>query len=110
MSWLDSLKHAFAIDHEGERTFTDEERALAGRIAEKIVGRQMTTPALLFLESARPLNFLGSQALAVFEPMVGGLVSGDDYAHLRRLLEKRGSVDLLLDAIEAAEKESAKNR
>ncbi|MBZ0270997.1 hypothetical protein K8I61_03105 [bacterium] len=103
MSVFDKLRHAFAIDPKADATFSDEERALCRRVADKVVARGMGVPALLFLESARPLNFLGSQALAFFEPIVKGFFDFESYTRFRVILERRGSVELLLEALEAAE-------
>ncbi|MCL4234837.1 MAG: hypothetical protein KJ042_09995 [Deltaproteobacteria bacterium] len=100
-------KNAFAVETADEAEFTDAERDLARRVARKIVDRGLGLPGLLFIESARPLNFVGSQALAYFEPIVRGLVDWDDYTRFRVMLERRGSVELLLGAIETAEAERA---
>lgn len=98
-------KNAFAVETADEADFTDEERDLARRVAQKIVDRGLGLPGVLFIESARPLNFVGSQALAYFEPIVRGLVDWDDYTRFRVMLERRGSVELILGAIESAEAE-----
>ena len=96
-------KHAFAIDEKAEHTFTDEERELIRRLADKIVGYGLAVPGILFIESARPLNFITSQAMAWFEPIIKGLFSWDDYEKFRLVLERRGSVELIIKAIEDAE-------
>jgi hypothetical protein len=96
-------KNAFAIDKEREYTFTAEETDLCDRVAKKIVGHGMAIPAILFIETARPMNYLGSQAMAFFEPIVKGLLTWDDYTRFRLILERRGSIDLLLGAVERAE-------
>ncbi len=101
----ESWKNAFAVEPADAADFTDEERDLARRVARKIVDRGLGLPGVLFIESARPLNFVGSQALAYFEPIVRGLVDWDDYTRFRVMLERRGSVELILDAIESAEAE-----
>jgi hypothetical protein len=61
----------------------------------------MTVPAILLLESMKPLSFLGSQALHFFEPMVRSLFSVPDYDRVAALLERRDSVEALLVRIEA---------
>lgn len=101
----ESWKNAFAVETADAADFTDEERDLARRVARKIVDRGLGLPGVLFIESARPLNFVGSQALAYFEPIVRGLVDWDDYTRFRVMLERRGSVELILGAIESAEAE-----
>jgi len=81
-------KNAFAIDKEREQAFTEEEKDLCDRIAKKIVGYGLALPGILFFESARPLNFIGSQALAFFEPVVRGIFSWEDYTRFRDLLAR----------------------
>ena len=101
---IDSLRHAFAVEGDQEASdFDDEERALADRVAAFIVRRRMTAPAVMLLESSRPLNFLGSQLLAFLAPYATLLFSADEYDHFVRFLEKRSSVDLILDSIAKAE-------
>jgi hypothetical protein len=60
----------------------------------------METPTLFILEAAKPLNYLGSQAMAFFEPVVRGLFAAHDYGRVRRILERRQSVETLLQEIE----------
>ena len=76
----------------------------------------MTVPAILFLESVKPLSFLGSQALLFFEPMVRAFFAVPDYDRVAALLERRESLEALLVRIEArderarAEEREAKER
>lgn len=100
---LDSLRHAFAVKDEEAGDFDAEERQLAERVATFIVRRRMTAPAVMLLESGRPLNFLGSQLLAFLSPFATLLFSSEEYDRFVRFLEKRSSIDLILDAIEEAE-------
>jgi len=107
MSRLDRLRqglsHAFAV--EGTVEFSDEERALAERLAEFVVRRRMTAPALMALESSRPLNFIGSQVLAFFQPLLTLVFNPEDCDRFVKLLEKRQSVDLVIDTITQRENE-----
>lgn len=99
------LKHAFSMEPYYE-PLTPEELALLDRIARFIVRRHMTAPALLFLEMASPLNYVGSQAMAFFEPVVRSLFSATEYMELRRILERRQSVEVLMQRIEATQAEA----
>ena len=63
----------------------------------------MTVPAILFLESVKPLSFVGSQALYFFEPMVRALFSVPEYERFAALVERRENIELLLVKIEARE-------
>jgi len=107
MSWPERARtawsHAFALDEGTD--FSAEERALVGRLADFVVRRRMTTPALMALESSRPLNFIGSQALAFFAPLLNLVFSPADCDRLIQLLEKRQSVDLIIETIVHRENE-----
>lgn len=91
------LAHAFAIGT--DRGFSAEDQALLARLADAIVARRMGAPATLFLESLRPLNFMGSQALVFLEPFVRPRTP--DYRRLAELLESRAAIGKLVEAIEA---------
>jgi len=80
-------------------TFDVEEEALARRVADFIVRRRMVAPALMVLESGRPLNFVGSQVLVFLSPFLTFIFSRDEYDGFARFLEKRRSVDVLIDMI-----------
>ncbi len=62
----------------------------------------MQTAAIFFLESIKPLGFVSSQALRFFQPLVE-IVTRDatSYARFAAILERRGSVELLLRRLEA---------
>ncbi|MCK5223190.1 hypothetical protein KAR04_00335 [Candidatus Calescamantes bacterium] len=88
--------------------FTDEELRVAGKAAKFIVDRGFATPALLFIELNRPLNYVGSQVLALFEPFIQAFVMTNDYPAFVNFLEKRESVDKMLELIEALDEEQRK--
>ena len=90
--------HAFAVDNP-EEAWTPEDRELVARLAGFVVRRRMTAPALMVLETGRPLNFIGSQVLAFLAPFMTLVFSPAEYDRFVKLLEKRRSVDLLIDAI-----------
>lgn len=98
-SWRRRLKQAFSLERY-EEPLTDQERRLLEKIAAAILRRRLETPALFILESAKPLNYLGSQAMAFFEPVVRGLFAATDYGRVRRILERGHSVEFLLQEIE----------
>ena len=77
-----------------------EDQAVFDRLARWIVERRLETPALLFLESSRPLSFVGAQAMHFFHPLASVLFTGPDYGRLARLLEDRANLSILLDTIE----------
>ena len=51
-----------------DKALTPEEQELLNRVAAKIVQKQMTVPAILFLESVKPLNWIGSQVMVFLDP------------------------------------------
>ncbi len=81
-------------------TLPAEEDAVLDKVAHKVVEKQMAVPAIVFLESVKPLNFIGSQAMVFFEPIVQALFNFKDYDTFRQALEKRQSIEILLQKIE----------
>ena len=99
--FLAALHHAFAVEASG--TLSADDLAMLDRMARAVVQRRMAGPALVLLESLRPLNYVGSQCLYFLEPLVGSFVSTSDYDRMARILEQRESIPHLIDAIEAQE-------
>ena len=87
-------------DDSSKATLPEEEEAVLDKVAKKVVERRMALPAILFLESVKPLNYIGSQALVFFEPIVQSVFNFRDYDNLRSALEKRHSIEILLLRIE----------
>ena len=65
-----------------------------------MVALRMTVPAILTLESVKPLSFVGSQALYFFEPMVRAFFTVPDYERFAALVERRDTLEALLVKIE----------
>ncbi|MDI6840380.1 MAG: hypothetical protein QMD71_06000 [bacterium] len=103
MSILNSLKRAFAIKEEDTKLTSDESELLK-KIAKGIVDKRLTVPAITFLESVKYLNFIGSQVLLFFEPIVQSILPTQVYGRIQKVLEKRESVEYLIQAIEKLEK------
>ena len=68
---------------------------LIERVARRIERRGLVAPAVLFLETMKPLSFLGGQMLYLAQPILGR--SAAEYAGL---LEDPGSVERLLARLE----------
>lgn len=81
--------------------FPEEELVVIEKVARKVVDKGMTVPAILFLESVKPLNFISAQAMIFFEPIVQTIFNIRDYNTFRTALEKRPSIELLIQKIEA---------
>ncbi len=89
------------LDTEDYNSDTPEEiEDLARRIARKIVERDLTVPAIMFLESIKPVSFLGSQMLVFANPVISLLVQSGDYYRFVRMIEDRENVEKLTVAIE----------
>jgi len=85
-----------------EAALDDDDRALLDKLADGIARRRLTTAALFFLESMKPLGFLGSQAMRFLQPIIQIIwTSPDSYDRLARILERRGSIELLCRRLEA---------
>jgi len=87
--------HAFALSP-AETTFTPEDLALLEKVAHLITRRGMALPALLFLESLGPLNFLGSQVLHGLRPFLELVCDTMEMDRLAVLLERRESIPRLM--------------
>jgi|SRR6185295_14028641 len=96
----EELSHAFSIKSEAEM-FTAEDLALLDRIADAVVKRGMTAPAMIFLESLGPMNFLGSQALYFLAPIVEWALNAKEVEQAARLLERRDTISRLITIIDA---------
>ncbi len=88
---------------------TPEEQELMDRIAKRIVKWGMTVPAIMFLESVKPLNYIGSQVMVFFEPFVGAIFDLKDYSLFQRMMEKRHNLENLLLTIEKFDAEALAN-
>ena len=97
------LRNAFALDDSKSCEPTVEQREVLEKLAAEIARRAMTGPALAFLEMSRPLNAVGSAALTFFAPFASVFATPQKIKHLAEFLEQRGSVDVLVGMIEAAE-------
>ncbi len=73
---------------------------LLAALARRVVRYRMEVPALLFLESVRPLSFVGAQAMIFFAPLVQAIFPLPQYERLALLLEDRANLDRLARRIE----------
>ena len=84
---------------------TPKQEEILDKLAHKVVQWRMTVPAILFLESVKPLNFVGSQMLVFFEPFVQAFFKGRDYNEFVMMMEEREDVERLLQRIEKLDAE-----
>jgi len=109
------LRHAFAVEPFDESCLLPEEKAVLERLARQIHSRRLTSPAILWLQSNRHMNWLGSQFLIMLAPFFdmthpfanamlrnfGLNLPPADYPVLCQALEKRYSVEYLVQRLEA---------
>ena len=102
MGICEKLKYAFAVQSE-EDALTPEEEGMLNNLAIGIRKRRLDVVAITFLESVKYLNFIGSQAMLFFEPIIDSIFPNEMYPKIRKILEKRCSVEYLIQKIESLE-------
>jgi hypothetical protein len=99
--WFQSRKPAEPSQPDPEEAAQrDAEDAILTKLAAKVVEWKMTVPAILSLESVKPLNYIGAQTMVFFEPFIQTLFNLKDYDTVRVMLEKRENIERLLLKIE----------
>jgi hypothetical protein len=97
-------------DVRGAGEIDERREQMIDRLAGWIVAQGLRSPALLFIETARPLALIGGQALLLMQPFLGaigpllGLPEGEHtLSEYAALLEDSASIDRLLERLEAPE-------
>jgi len=84
-----------------EEALSEQEQQILFKLADFIVRKGMTVPAILTLETVKPLNYIGSQAMVFFEPFVQAVIRDvSGYNTFRRMMEKRDNIERLLQKVE----------
>jgi len=78
----------------------ENDQALLDRLAARIVELRLEVPAILALESGRPLSVVAGQAMLFFEPLVQSLFSFSDYRRYAAIIQRRESIEDLIRNIE----------
>ena len=104
------LRHAFAIKGSESVPLTPRQDQIVDRLAAKVVEWKMAVPAVIFLETMKPLNYVGSQVLVFFAPIATTIFNAADYAELTSLMETRGNIEILLKRIEQKEEDARPSR
>jgi hypothetical protein len=79
----------------------ESDEALMLAVAQRVVRLRMEVPAVLFLESVRPLSFVGSQAMVFFQPFAQALFPWNQYERFTQLVSDRDNLERLTRLIEA---------
>lgn len=100
------LRHAFSMGPPGPAQPSPAERATLDRILREVVRRGMTGPAILFLDSAHPLNGVSAAAIHFLAPFAGVVVDDQALRSLASFLDKRGSFRWIIHRLEELEGEA----
>jgi hypothetical protein len=85
-----------------EARLSDEDKQFLDALADGLARRRLTSAALFFLESMKPLNFVTSSMMLVLRPVITTVWSEPArWDRVQRLLEQRGAIELLLRRLEA---------
>ncbi len=79
---------------------TEREKGALSKLARLIVSMGLTTPAIILLESSKPIGFLGSQFFLFFEPLVRIIPGTASISRIRSGLGKREGIEYILQEIE----------
>ena len=102
MNLSKEFKHAFYIEKPSDlnKNVCDSEDEFMKRLADGILNRKMAVPAILFLETYRPLNFIGNQIMTFFRPFASTVYPKHKYDKILTALENRGNIDKLIKLLE----------
>lgn len=87
-------------DSDDDKKLSEHESELLDKVARKVVHWKMSVPAIVALESVKPLNYIGSQAMVFFEPIVQAVFNFREYDTFRIMMERRDTIEILLQRIE----------
>jgi hypothetical protein len=82
-----------------------DETIILDKIARAIVRRGMSVPAVFFIQTFKPMNFIGSQALVFFGPVIESLFPRAGIYEFAEFMEERDNVEKLMERIEELESE-----
>ena len=97
------MRDSIYID--GQMPSPERQKELLEKIANQIVKRKLTTPAIMFFESVKPLSFIGSQGMVFLQPFVQAFLNRREYDEITLMMEERENVEKLLCEIEKQEAE-----
>jgi len=86
----------------------EQDKALLEAVARKVVQMGLSVPAVFFLESTKPLSFIGSQALVFLEPFVKSIFNLASYDRFVALMEDRSNIEKLIQRIEDLDDQAQK--
>jgi hypothetical protein len=82
-----------------------ERHALLDKLAGEVVRFHMATPAIIFLESTKYMNRIGSQFLIFLSPVVTAIFTKWELEKYAVIIEERENIEYLLDKIEELDRQ-----
>ncbi len=73
---------------------------LIERITKRILDLKLEIPAILFLESIKPISFIASQFFVFLEPFVNSIFSFKNYQRFYKMLEDRENIERIIEELE----------
>ena len=95
----DGFRHAFALPK--DEPLTSTQTALLDRVAAMIVKRGMQSPAILAIESSRPLGGLAANSMHVIAPFLSGVLSDEEQKAIANLFQHPRAADELIERLNA---------
>lgn len=86
-------------------SLTSRQEELLMKLADAIARRGMAAPAIFFLESSKPMCFIGGQFMAFLDPIIKTFVTIPVFEELPAILEDRSNIDRFMEMIEGREEE-----
>ena len=81
----------------------DDEDAAIEEIAQRLVAEGMGSPAIVFLESSKPVSFIAGQAALAATPLIGGFLEPMRLEKYAELFSRRAFIERLIQRIEVLE-------
>tara|TARA_B100000287_G_C19941364_1_gene506575 strand:- start:83 stop:343 length:261 start_codon:yes stop_codon:yes gene_type:complete len=78
----------------------NDAQKIISNLANDIVQRGLSVPAVFFLESTKYVSFIGSQFLVFLGPIATCFINNQKYYDFTTLLEKKSNIDFLINEIE----------
>lgn len=88
----------------------ERKKFLINKIAQKVIDYRLSPVAIVFLESSKPLSFLGNQFMIFMQPFYRALFSYREYEEIAAMLEDRNNIEALICEIERLEEERDENK
>jgi len=73
---------------------------LIEKIAKRILDLKLEIPAILLLESIKPVSFITSQFFVFLEPFITSIFSFKNYQRFYKMLEDRENIEKIIEELE----------